>query len=266
MFQVEKTETLKNNMIPDRKNWRYELSLCDDEEYYDMECDLDPEDEEFVIISFKHCTYRLIHGFPGDNPIGIIVDENNNIIDTCGELSMEHYDGDEKSKSIIAWYEIITKDGTDYFSDFWYIEDRNDEPPLFLTELEQFSMGNNGNCSDFLFSINLKNIDFPEDVKLQEQWKHFLRIDNINNGWELKSGNYKIFAFEEINYLLIHGNRDGEEIGIIVDENKNIVDLCCNLPQISRFRGDKTSNLILNWYNMKTNEFSDYSSNIWKTE
>lgn len=274
MFRVEKSKTLKENMIPEGKNWRFELNLCSDEECYNMEEYFDPEDEEFVIISFENCTYRLIHGFPGDNPIGVIVDENDNIVDTCGELSMEHYEGNDMSHSMIEWYEEITENGTNYFSDFWYVQDRNNEQTHLSTDLDNIHRCNNSltantfdnfKYAEFLFSINLKSIDFPEDVQLQDQWKHFLKIDDIDD-WELKNKNCKIFAFEEINHLLIHGGRGDNKIGIIIDENKNIVDLCCNIPQISRFKGDETSNLILNWYNRKTLGFTDYSSDIWSTE
>jgi hypothetical protein len=59
--------------------------------------------------------YHLIHGFPGDEPVGFIL------------LSNGSYESINNSQStnlhielIVKWYKMITNDECDYDNDFWY--------------------------------------------------------------------------------------------------------------------------------------------------
>jgi hypothetical protein len=63
----------------------------------------------------------LVHGFPGDNPVGIVVDINKKILTSVGELAQNKYTT-HHAKEISAWYESITMNACDYKDDFWYAD------------------------------------------------------------------------------------------------------------------------------------------------
>jgi hypothetical protein len=67
---------------------------------------------------------RLIHGFPGDNPVGIVL-HFDNIMASVGELAQDKYQdfADAKEiKEVIDWYNSITKESCRYHDRFWYNE------------------------------------------------------------------------------------------------------------------------------------------------
>jgi len=124
MFSVKESKVMYNNMITPNKNLKYEMLLTDftDDEREEGEDydDLEASEEGFVLITFNECSYKMINGFPGENPICVIVDKDDNIIDTCSECSLDNYDGDDLSKSMIEWYDKVTCDSCNYDDAFWY--------------------------------------------------------------------------------------------------------------------------------------------------
>ena len=94
-------------------------------ELLSLECYEDDEylvESDYVIFDLEINTvkYTMIHGFPGDNPAGVIFNEN------------ESYDirnqGDNKNE-VYDWYNKTTENGSNFEDSSWYASprDTNDE-------------------------------------------------------------------------------------------------------------------------------------------
>lgn len=92
------------------------------------------EDEDYVILSFEGTDIQMIHGFPGDNPFGILVRGCELVLEfgepfaIMGEYAFEgndavgefHSDKEDTMSQIMEWYMAVTGNMCNYGHDFWY--------------------------------------------------------------------------------------------------------------------------------------------------
>lgn len=111
MIKIKTKEPLTTDLIkaiPDKI--AEELYLLED--YVDDEY-LDAQDFVILILMDGKDKYIMIHGFPGDNPLGVIYDQRDHIIVWVGE-GMDESDSDP----FYVWYNLITNNGIEYPSIF----------------------------------------------------------------------------------------------------------------------------------------------------
>ncbi len=77
-------------------------------------------DSDYIIadLEINGKTYIMIHGFPGDNPIGVIFNDTEKHI--VGEGL------DEKVNEVKNWYRTASNNSSDFQQRFWYTRDRSD--------------------------------------------------------------------------------------------------------------------------------------------
>jgi hypothetical protein len=84
----------------------------------DYDDDQDLKDSGYVIgtLVYMDEEFMFIHGFPGDNPVGVI--RNNSEYHHVGELISEATAADDHPLAL--WYDKITKGGRTYDEAWWY--------------------------------------------------------------------------------------------------------------------------------------------------
>jgi len=81
----------------------------EDVEYQDQD-----ELDDCDVIIFFYGDLQIIHGFPGDNPYGWILNDKSKLLHTFGECR-ECYSGDNHEiKKFLRWYDRITGDQCEY--------------------------------------------------------------------------------------------------------------------------------------------------------
>lgn len=99
----------------------------DDAGIIDYEDDEHLFDSDYVYITFllKGKIYSMVHGFPGDNPMGIVYRKNEYYIVGEGRPLI-----DNQPHSIIdEWYEEVTEELTGYKDDMWYARTKELKEP-----------------------------------------------------------------------------------------------------------------------------------------
>ena len=92
------------------------------------------EDEDYVILSFEGTDIQMLHGFPGDNPFGLLV-RGRELVLEFGEpfaimdeyafvgndvVSEFHSKKEDMVARIMEWYMAITGNMCNYGHEFWY--------------------------------------------------------------------------------------------------------------------------------------------------
>lgn len=97
------------------------------EYYFDDQETRDMWIETFMVLNLDN-DLILIHGFPGDNSVGVIVDKNFKIKNSVGQCASQKYTyyinaiEDDDVSDIIDWYDEITDCSMTYEDLFWYPE------------------------------------------------------------------------------------------------------------------------------------------------
>jgi len=87
--------------------------LVGDNYPWDMENDDDLRESDWVIILWLN-KFVIIHGFPGDNPAGLIFNQQEDLITEFGEGC--EYKGDNKYvKGFLKWYQDKIDDDPKFF-------------------------------------------------------------------------------------------------------------------------------------------------------
>lgn len=76
------------------------------------------QEHDFVqwVVSIGENKYNFYHGFPGDNPMGILVDlKNTKVLAVVGEGGSDIIDEDNESiAAFVAYYDMVTEEACNY--------------------------------------------------------------------------------------------------------------------------------------------------------
>lgn len=68
-----------------------------------------------ITLQYKDETFTLYHGFPGENPVGILVDSNRILVAHVGELGdSKMFVETEAARALFEWYNTMTNDLCEY--------------------------------------------------------------------------------------------------------------------------------------------------------
>lgn len=92
---------------------------CNDRFSYIYNSNKDLADNNWVIgqVTIKDKQYTIIHGFPGDNPIGLIFNETT-AIQIYGGRCSSHDQNENVNKNLESWYMQATNDATECVQSF----------------------------------------------------------------------------------------------------------------------------------------------------
>lgn len=90
-------------------------------QHYDNDQWLLDSDYIFAFIRYLDQYYIFVHGFPGDNPVGIIRSQDGKEYYMVGELAQF-----ESNSVFEKWYNEKTNNCTNYKDSFWYTSSKSD--------------------------------------------------------------------------------------------------------------------------------------------
>lgn len=111
----------KTQLTRDILNNIPESVISEDGEFLEMVVDQDLTDEELIERDYicvdlikDNELYKMIHGFPGDTPLGTVYKNGEFITNLVGGM-----DSDDDLDEFETWYTNLTKSGTEYDKTFF---------------------------------------------------------------------------------------------------------------------------------------------------